>query len=304
VSTRGRLYKRLSSLKNLDSVNRLERVSEAPVMPGSPMTGRAYVTLVTSADFAVGASALVRSLKLSGTDADIVVMFTAGVPEASLVRLRTRGARLFPVDLLPTSDAFNEAHAKDRLHVAAPFTKGEKPPFHTPLDNFAKLRLWQLDYERVVFLDADTLVLRNVDRLFEYPEFSAAPNVYESLGDFHRMNSGVFTARPSEETFAAMLERLDAPGAFWRRTDQTFLQSFFPDWHGLPVMDNMLQYVWTNLPELWDWGGIRILHYQYEKPWQDHAKADALGPLIELWRAYAGDGPVPDLGGLPLPLPR
>ena len=50
-----------------------------------------------------------------------------------------------------------------------------------------------------------------------------------------------------------MLARLDAPGAFWKRTDQTFLQTFFPDWQGLPVYDNLLQYVWFNLPELWDW---------------------------------------------------
>ena len=104
-----------------------------------------------------------------------------------------------------------------------------------------------------MFLDADTLVLRNIDRLFEYPEFSAAPNVYESVADFRRLNSGVFAARPSEATFAAMLERLDVPGAFWKRTDQTFLQAFFPDWQGLPVYDNLLQYVWLNLPELWDW---------------------------------------------------
>jgi alpha-N-acetylglucosamine transferase len=208
---------------------------------------------------------------------------------------------LVEVELLPTSDAFNAAHAKAALHGAAPFTKGEKPPFHTPLDNFAKLRLWQLDYERVAFLDADTLVLRNVDRLFDYPEFCAAPNVYESLADFHRLNSGVFTARPSAETFGAMLERLDVPGAFWRRTDQTFLQAFFADWHGLPVFDNLLQYVWLNLPELWDWGSIRVLHFQYEKPWQSHAKAERLRPLIELWNAHAGDGPVPDLAGLPPP---
>ena len=48
-----------------------------------------------------------------------------------------------------------------------PFTKGGKPAFHTPLDNFAKLRLWQLPVARVVFLDADTLVLLFVDRLFD-----------------------------------------------------------------------------------------------------------------------------------------
>ncbi len=139
------------------------------------------------------------------------------------------------------------------MHDRAPFTKGEKPAFHTPLDNFVKLRLWQLPYRRVVFLDADTLVLRNIDRLFDYPEFSAAPNVYESLADFRRLNSGVFTARPDPATFAAMLARLDAPGAVWRRTDQTFLETFFPRWQGLPVYDNLLQYVWFNLPDLWDW---------------------------------------------------
>lgn len=265
------------------------------------MNDCAYVTLVTNDDFALGAKALVRSLRLTGTQADIVVMHTGGVSASSLVPLAARGAFLHPVDLLPTSPAFNAAHARDRLHGAAPFTKGTKPAFHTPLDNFAKLRLWQLPYKRVVFLDADTLALRNLDRLFDYPEFCAAPNVYESLADFHRLNSGVFTARPSQSTFDSMLTRLDVPGAFWRRTDQTFLQSYFPDWHGLPVFYNMLQYVWFNLPDLWSWDNIRLLHFQYEKPWQDHDKADRLRPLIDLWRAYEGDGPVPDLAALPAP---
>ena len=261
---------------------------------------RAFVTLATNADYAIGAGALLRSLKRTGTDADLVVMFT-DLDAPSRQRLGDIGARLVQVDLLPTSDAFNTLHAKRALHGAAPFTKGEKPPFHTPLDNFAKLRLWQLDYQRAVFIDADAIVLQNIDRLFDYPEFSAAPNVYESLADFHRLNSGVFTARPSAATFADMLARLDQPGVFWRRTDQTFLETYFPNWHGLPVFDNMLQYVWLNLPQLWRWQDIRILHFQYEKPWQDHAKADSLRVLIDLWKAHAGDGPVPRPGDLPPP---
>jgi alpha-N-acetylglucosamine transferase len=257
---------------------------------------------VTNADFALGAKALVRSIKLSGTHADIVVMHTAAVNDADLAPLRDLGARLVGVDLLATSQAFNAAHARGRLHAAAPFTKGNKPPFHTPLDNFVKLRLWQLDYDRVVFLDADTLMLRNCDRLFDYPEFCAAPNVYQDLADFHRMNSGVFTARPDPDTFDRMINELDQPQAFWRRTDQTFLQHFFADWHGLPVIYNMLQYVWFTMPALWDWRAIHILHYQYEKPWQvPHPKAAQLAPLIELWQAFASDGAVPDIGSLPGP---
>lgn len=258
----------------------------------------AYVTLVTNDDFALGAGALLNSISASGTVADRVVMHTHGVSDSALASLA--GARLVRVDLLPTSDAFNVAHGRDRIHGVAPFSKGEKPAFHTPLDNFAKLRLWQLDYDRVVFLDADTLVLRNIDRMFDYPEFSAAPNVYESLADFHRLNSGVFTARPNGETFKRMLAHLDRSDVFWRRTDQTFLQDFFPDWHGLPVTMNMLQYVWINLPELWSWQDICVLHYQYEKPWEDHAKADRLRPLIDLWHDFAS-GRVPDISALPDP---
>ncbi|MFV0333721.1 MAG: glycosyltransferase [Tropicimonas sp.] len=263
----------------------------------------AYVTLVSNADYALGARALIRSIRATGTKADITVLVTGAVGQGDRAPLAALGARLIEVDLLPTSDAFNAAHARDRIHGLAPFTRGEKPPFHTPLDNFAKLRLWQMEeYAAVVFIDADALMLQNCDRLFAYPEFCAAPNVYESLGDFHRMNSGVFTARPSTETYRRMLAALDAPGAFWPRTDQTFLQHFFPDWHGLPVFDNMLQYVWFNMPELWDWRAIRILHFQYEKPWQSpHPKAEILAPLIALWQAHAGDGPLPDIATLPGP---
>lgn len=266
----------------------------------------AFATLVTNTDYALGARALLRSLRMTGTTADCVVLHTGAVTARDLAPLVRLGARLVHVDLLPTSEAFNARHARRALHCAAPFDKGGKPSFHTPLDNFVKLRLWQLvEYEALVFIDADAVVLRNCDDLFERHGFNAAPNVYESLSDMARMNSGVFTARPSLERFDDMLDRLDRPDMFWRRTDQTFLQDYFPDWAGLPMADNMLQYVWFALPHLWHWNSVRIVHYQYEKPWQsDHGKAEQLAPLIALWRAYAGDGPPPDLTALPAPPAR
>lgn len=272
-----------------------------------PATSRqAFVTLVTNSDYAMGATALAHSLKLTGTAADIVVLHTGGVAAEDILPLAALGCRLAETGLLPLSGAFNERHARRNIHDQAPFTKGRKPAFHSPLDNFCKLRLWQLtDYESCIFIDADALVLKNIDRFFAYPEFSAAPNVYESLADFHRLNSGVFIARPSEDTYLRMLEALDAPDAFWPRTDQTFLQTFFPDWHGLPVTMNMLQYVWFNLPGLWDWPSISILHYQYEKPWErDHPKAEMLKPLIELWHAFHEGGNLPDIASLKNPETR
>lgn len=263
------------------------------------MSEVAYVTLVTNTDYGTGAIALARSLALSGSRAPLVVLATDRA--GRLDELAALGAIIRAVAPLPVSDAFRARHARPALHGAAPFTKGAKPAFHDPLDNFAKLRLWQLtEYRRVVFLDADTLVLRNLDKLFAYPEFCAAPNLYETLADMHRLNSGVFVAAPCQTTFATMLERLDAPEAFWRRTDQTFLETYFPDWHGLPYTCNVLQYVYFNLPELWHWPAIKLLHYQYEKPWAtEHPKRERLQPLIDLWwRVYQG-GPLPD--DLPAP---
>ncbi|MCF3638393.1 glycosyl transferase [Rhizobium sp. TRM95111] len=272
---------------------------------GAARSRAAYVTLVTNADYVKGAVALARSLKHSGTTADVVMLHTAAISIAERLMLGSLGCRLVEADHLPLSDAFNARHARRQLHDTAPFTKGRKPDFHTPLDNFIKLRLWQLvEYETCVFLDADALVLRNIDKLFRYPEFSAAPNVYESLADFHRLNSGVFVARPSVATFEAMLNRLDTPDVFWKRTDQTFLESFFPDWHGLPVFMNMLQYVWFTMPALWDWKSIHVLHYQYEKPWEaNHPKADKLMPLIALWHAFHEGKRIPDLSTLTNPEP-
>lgn len=255
----------------------------------------AYVTLVTNDDFAKGARGLLQSLHACGVAHPLLVMATYTSTEVDA--LAKLGAEILPVAHPDVSAAFCRRHGRKNIHARSPFTKGTKPAFHDPLDNFCKLQLWQLtDYDRLVFLDADTLMLRPCDRLFAYPEFSAAPNLYAELTDMHRLNSGVFVAKPSGETYAQMIAALDAPEAYWPRTDQTFLQTFFPDWHGLPYTYNCLQYVYVNLPDLWRWDRLNLIHYQYEKPWQtDHPKREALGPLINLWWQVYETGELPDL---------
>ena len=254
----------------------------------------AYATLVTNADYALGALALARSLKRVSAGWPLVVMAKPGTP--GLDQLQGEGCIVRETDRPALSEDFEARHSRAAQHARSPFTKGEKPEFHDPLDNFMKLRLWGLTaYERIVFIDADAIVVRNIDKLFGYPEFSAAPNLYETLQDMHRMNSGVFVAEPSGRTYEAMLERLDRPDVFWRRTDQTFLEAYYPDWHGLPYTYNALQYIFFNLPDLWHWPSIKVVHYQYEKPWQaDHPKREQLAPLLDLWYRVLEGRPLPD----------
>ena len=63
---------------------------------------------------------------------------------------------------------------------------------------FTKLHCWRLtQYDRAVFLDADTLVRQNVDELFDREEISASPDA----GWPDCFNSGVFVFTPSKDTY-------------------------------------------------------------------------------------------------------
>ena len=76
---------------------------------------------------------------------------------------------------------------------------------------FSKLHAWRLtQYSKCVFLDADTLVLENVDELFEREELSAAPDI----GWPDCFNSGVFVFEPSMETHGNLLEMARQTGSF------------------------------------------------------------------------------------------
>jgi alpha-N-acetylglucosamine transferase len=256
----------------------------------------AFVTLVTNEEYGRGALALARSLRWTKTAIPLVVLATGEAEH--LDELEREGCRIVPVSQPRVSEEFRKRHSREALHRAAPFNKGNKPAFHDPVDNFCKLELWKLtDYDKIVFLDADSLVVKPIDMLFGFPEFSGAPNLYETLADFHRLNSGVFVAEPSAATYENLVARLDVPGIFWRRTDQTFLETMFPDWHKLPYTFNTMQYVYFNLPELWVWKSIRVVHYQYEKPWAaDNPKRHLLAPVIDLWwRMFEGEAPPDDL---------
>lgn len=76
---------------------------------------------------------------------------------------------------------------------------------------FSKIHAWRLiHYTKCVFLDADTLVLTNVDELFEREEISASPDI----GWPDLFNSGVFVFQPSLEIFADLVDLAQKEGSY------------------------------------------------------------------------------------------
>jgi glycogenin len=91
---------------------------------------------------------------------------------------------------------------------------------------FTKLRAWGLtQFERIVFLDADVLVVQNIDHLFDVRGFAAAPDA--KAPDV--FNAGVMVIEPNNEVLLSMESKFASLPSY-DGGDQGFLNSFFRDW--------------------------------------------------------------------------
>lgn len=157
----------------------------------------AYVTLVTTESYIVGAQVLAKSLRETRTTRPIICLVTSNLSEASFRALKSDGC-FDEVRLVEPLDSGD----KQRLALLG------RPELGC---TFTKIQVWnQLDLAKVVFFDADMLVIKNVDELFGREEFSAAPDV----GWPDCFNSGLFVCRPNRETYTALLQMAKANGSF------------------------------------------------------------------------------------------
>ena len=230
----------------------------------TPISHEAYVTLVTTEAYAAGAFVLAQSLRNSGTNRTLCCMAVreALSPE-SLAAMKAVFHEVAFVSLLDSGDAA-------RLALLG---RPELGP------TFTKIRLWQLtQFKKVVFLDADTLVLRNIDDLFERPELSACPDA----GWPDCFNSGVFVAEPSESTFNRLLQFAYQNGSF-DGGDQGLLNGFFSDWstaspqHRIPFTYNLtINASYSYAPAFARFqNDVKVVHFiGAHKPWNFYRFAD------------------------------
>ncbi|XP_063838374.1 nuclear receptor corepressor 2-like isoform X4 [Ostrinia nubilalis] len=244
------------------------------------MSNRAWVTLATNDSYGLGALVLAHSLRRATSAYPAVVLITPSVTDAMRERLRAVFADVVIVDVLDSKDA---------AHLALL----QRPELGI---TFTKIHCWSLtQYEKCVFLDADTLVIQNCDELFEREELSAAPDV----GWPDCFNSGVFVYKPSNETFEKLIKFAQERGSF-DGGDQGLLNSFFSDWaHGdinkhLPFLYNVTSAAfYSYLPALKHYGqDLKIIHFiGIAKPWLQQFNwesrtvdaPDHLKGLLQLW---------------------
>ncbi|XP_021515633.2 glycogenin-1 isoform X1 [Meriones unguiculatus] len=223
---------------------------------GRTMTDQAFVTLTTNDAYAKGALVLGSSLKQHRTTRRIVVLSTPQVSDSMRKVLETVFDEVIMVDVLDSGDS---AH----------LTLMKRPELGITL---TKLHCWSLtQYSKCVFMDADTLVLSNIDDLFEREELSAAPDP----GWPDCFNSGVFVYQPSIETYNQLLHLASEQGSF-DGGDQGLLNTYFSGWattdirKHLPFVYNLSSIsIYSYLPAFKVFGtNAKVVHFLGRiKPW-------------------------------------
>ncbi|KAJ2880225.1 glycogenin glucosyltransferase [Coemansia aciculifera] len=251
----------------------------------SPATKRVcFATLLTTDSYVHGALVLAASLRATGSRHEIVCLVADGqLSRPALERLAPAFDRIVSVPILDTNDANNLA-LLGRPDLGSTVTK---------------IGIWALtEYERVAFLDADTLVLDQIDSLLcldpsaellpgdvavgrDYRPnggmineglLAAAPD----LGWPDCFNSGVFVAKPSTTTHTRLLALLASKGSF-DGGDQGLLNAYFDDWsradhtRRLPFAYNTTSTsFYTYAPAFAHFAdSIKVVHFiGAQKPWK------------------------------------
>ena len=217
----------------------------------------AYVTMMCGGDgYLPGVEALGRSLVETGSTVPRCVMVTPDVSALARDRLASQGWGIRPVD--PVAGPTKEQAIYARFAMS-----------------YTKLRAFDLEeLDKIVFLDADTVVLSRIDELFERPSFAAAPDFF--MPD--RFNSGVMVLAPSTKLYTELTAQLGHVASY-DGGDQGLLNSHFSDWWSMPVEHrlgagyNLHHFVYQFMcshPALMRsfTEEIKIIHYTLQKPWQ------------------------------------
>lgn len=180
----------------------------------------AYATVIHSSEaYVCGAISLAQSIIKTGTNRDLVILLDKSISQ-------------------PKREALMQAGWKIREIKRIRNPKAEKKSYNEY--NYSKFRLWQLtDYDKIIFIDSDIIVLRNLDLLFHFPQMSATGN------DGVIFNSGIMVIEPSKCTFKLLMEQRTVLISY-NGGDQGFLNEVYVWWHRLPRRVNFLKNFWSN----------------------------------------------------------
>lgn len=229
---------------------------------------RVYLTMLTNEKYIPGIKAVSLSLEKTGTTIPLVILVPQDkrlVLENKLSAEKILSDKCYVIDAPPiTADMLSE---NDLSYITS-----SKEAYW--LDSFFKLRVWSLiQYEKIVYIDADMLILKNIDDLFDKPSYSAAVSTKCVVPQYVKLNAGLMVIEPDIEFYKKLLT-LVAPVIARKKAaglpvgDQDVHQEAFPDWEEhpelcLPETDNAVWFCIEDLCRVYQIStdAIRVVHF-------------------------------------------
>lgn len=249
----------------------------------------AFITLISTEEYLPGVIGLKKSLERVGTKYPLYCMLSQRLQNQNHVYNILTAAGIGVINL--DQSICDENVFMHNIHF---------PNWSYTLD---KLQVFKLvNFEKVVFLDSDLLILQNIDELFEYKSFAGvcAGKSYPGNESWDGLNSGLMVVEPNLETFEGIFKLV--PAVFDEFNDkalplgdQDIIQRFIKDsWtsdlqldEGYNVFADYLSYYITNLG--YSLGGdakpIKVIHFigKY-KPWMRPTIRQFFWLCSLLWR--------------------
>ncbi|XP_073141363.1 UDP-glucuronate:xylan alpha-glucuronosyltransferase 1-like [Henckelia pumila] len=232
----------------------------------------AYATILHSDHIYVcGAIVAAQSIRMAGSGKDLVILVDDTISDHHRSGLALAGWKIRTIQRIRNPKAEKDAYNEW---------------------NYSKFRLWQLtDYDKIIFIDADLLILKNIDFLFRMPEISATGNAGTLF------NSGVMVIEPSNTTFRLLMDHINEIESY-NGGDQGYLNEIFTWWHRIPRHVNFLKHFWAHDDEEAKQKKTHLfeaeppilygLHYLGNKPWLCYRDYDC-NWNVDLLQEFASD---------------
>jgi glycogenin glucosyltransferase len=185
----------------------------------------AYATLLSTPDYLPGVLALQESLRRVGAGYRLVAGISADLAPSIKRQLEQAGVE---VRRLAPSLAISQSLVEGNGHWG-----------HT----FDKIQLFGLEeFNKLVYVDSDMMVLDNVDDLFDRPHMAGVAAGQLVHPDWIRINGGLMVIEPQaqlpEKIFAKLAQAQQEAAAAGNQAigDQDLLNAYYPAWGSTPAL--------------------------------------------------------------------
>ncbi|KAF8647314.1 hypothetical protein AX16_006776 [Volvariella volvacea WC 439] len=246
---------RYNPLDNYQDINHAPLVKPEYTSNATASDERAVVSTLYTDSYALSVAVLAYSIRKARVNSRLILGYLADrVSPEALCIAQAAGWDLLPIQFI--------APPHNGSGISQRFT-----------DQYTKLNIWGLDkigIRRAVYLDADTLVRRNFDELFDAPwDFAAVQDVYDKLGFVVAFNAGVMAFTTSSDVLEDMKAKIEEVRFPKKEAEQAFLNVYYgPKAVRLPYAYNANLAIKQRCKEMWRGmeEDMRIVHYTVVKP--------------------------------------